>query len=285
MHESRLLRHASLALVGLWLLVFVLVPSVMVLGASLMTRDEADFVALPISGGAYARLLDPLYAGVLLDSLLMAGIATLLCLLVGYPFAWYTARAAAPWRYLLLLLVVVPFWTNSLIRAYAVKLVLATNGALNGALAALGYQGEPLQLLYTPFAVVFGLVYVLLPFMILPLYAVIEKLDLRLLDAAADLGATRLQRFLRITLPLTLPGILAGCLLVFLPALSLFYVSDVLGGAKELLVGNLIRNQFLIARDWPFGAAASVTLMAAMVALLLAWAAAARRANQRATEG
>jgi spermidine/putrescine transport system permease protein len=281
MRENVLFRRMSIALVSLWLVLFVLLPTLMVVGTSFLTRDDGQFVALPFTAAAYARLLDPLYAGVLAESFLLAGIATLLCLLVGYPYAWITARAAPPWRYLLLMLVIVPFWTNSLIRAYAVKLVLATNGALNSALFALGYSGEPLQLLYTPFAVIAGLVYVLLPFMILPLYAVIEKLDVRLLEAAADLGANPLQRFWRVVLPLTLPGIIAGCLLVFLPALGLFYVSDVLGGARDLLVGNLVKSQFLVARDWPFGAAVSLVLTLLMGLMLAAWAWSARRANQR----
>ena len=281
LRENVVFRHTSIALVSLWLVLFVLLPTLMVVGTSFLSRDDGHFVAMPFTTAAYARLLDPLYAGVLGESFLLASIATLLCLLVGYPYAWITARAARPWRYLLLLLVIVPFWTNSLIRAYAVKLVLATNGALNSALFALGYSGEPLQLLYTPFAVIAGLVYVLLPFMILPLYAVIEKLDGRLLEAAADLGASPLQRFWRVVLPLTLPGIIAGCLLVFLPALGLFYVSDVLGGARDLLVGNLVKSQFLVARDWPFGAAVSLVLTLLMGLMLAAWAWSARRANQR----
>lgn len=279
--ENETFRRFSITLVMLWLAVFVLLPTLMVIGTSLLTRDDSEFVSLPLTASAYARLFDPLYAGVLGESFFMASIATLLCLLIGYPYAWITARAQKPWRYVLLLLVIVPFWTNSLIRTYAVKLVLATNGALNSALVALGYSGEPLQWLYTPFAVIAGLVYVLLPFMILPLYAVIEKLDVRLLEAAADLGASPTQRFLRVTLPLTMPGIIAGCLLVFLPALGLFYVSDVLGGARDLLVGNLVKSQFLIARDWPFGAAVSLVLTLLMGAMLLAWAWSARRANQR----
>lgn len=283
--ENPLFRRFSITLITLWLAIFVLLPTLMVVGTSLLSRDDSHFVALPLTLGNYARLFDPLYAHVFVDSFVMAGIATTLCLLIGYPYAWITARAAKPWRYLLLLLVIVPFWTNSLIRTYAIKLILATNGALNTSLLTLGYGGEPLQLLYTPFAVVVGLVYVLLPFMILPLYAVIEKLDVRLLEAAADLGAGPLRRFLRITLPLTLPGIVAGCLLVFLPALGLFYVSDVLGGAKDLLIGNLIKGQFLTARDWPFGAAASLSLIAVMALLLLLYAWSAKRIQHKTGGG
>jgi spermidine/putrescine transport system permease protein len=283
--DNPFFRRFSITLITAWLAVFVLLPTLMVTGTSVLTRDDSHFVSLPLTLSGYARLFDPLYAGVFTESFVMAGIATTLCLLIGYPYAWITARAARPWRYILLLLVIVPFWTNSLIRTYAVKLVLATNGALNTTLFAFGYSGEPLQLLYTPFAVVAGLVYVLLPFMILPLYAVIEKLDMRLLEAAADLGATPLRRFLRVTLPLTLPGIIAGCLLVFLPALGLFYVSDVLGGSRDLLIGNLVKSQFLVARDWPFGAAVSIALIVVMGVMIAAWAWSARRANQRVGGG
>lgn len=284
MRDGQAFRRFSIGIVAAWLAVFVLVPNLLVLGTSLLTRDDGTFIALPLTLDNYARLFDTLYLDTFAESFLLASVATVLCLLAGYPFAWITARAPRRWRHLLLLLVIVPFWTNSLVRTYAVKLVLATNGALNSTLVALGYSGEPIQLLYTPFAVVAGLVYVLLPFMILPLYAVIEKLDTRLLEAAADLGAGPVQRFVRVILPLTLPGIVAGSLLVFLPALGLFYVSDVLGGAKDLLVGNLVRNAFLLSRDWPFGAAASVSLVAVMALLLWAYAASARRANQRIGE-
>jgi spermidine/putrescine transport system permease protein len=165
--------------------------------------------------------------------------------------------------------VVIPFWTSSLIRTYAMVIILKTNGVMNSFLQWLGLIQEPIQLLYTPAAVVVGLVYSLLPFMVLPLYATIEKLDMRLIEAAKDLGARNVRIFWSIIIPLTMPGIIAGSMLVFLPALGMFYIPDLLGGAKALLIGNLIQNQFLSARDWPFGAAVSVILVLVMSLLLV----------------
>jgi spermidine/putrescine transport system permease protein len=210
-------------------------------------------------------------------SLGMALIATLLCLIVGYPFAYLLSRLRAAWRPVLLTLVVIPFWTNSLVRTYAVRSLLAAKGPLNNALLALGLIDEPVRLLYTGPAVTVGLVYVLLPFMILPLYSSFEKLDRRLIEAAADLGAGRLATFWHVIIPLTAPGIAAGSLLVFLPALGMFYVTDVLGGARDLLIGNFLKDQFLDARDWPFGAAASVIVIGLLFLFLAAYAFARRR--------
>ena len=180
-----------------------------------------------------------------------------------------------------LFLIIVPFWTNSLIRTYALKAVLGTKGLLNQSLLALGLIDQPLRIVFTEAAVIIGLVYILLPFMILPLYAAIEKLDGRLLEAARDLGAGALPRFVRIVLPLTMPGIIAGCLLVFLPAMGMFYISDLLGGAKNLLIGNIIKSQFLTIRDWPFGAATSVALTLMMALLLLVYYHTGKLLNRR----
>jgi spermidine/putrescine transport system permease protein len=194
-----------------------------------------------------------------------------LCLFIGYPFAYLVSRYRAAMKPYLIFLVIVPFWTNSLVRTYAMKLLIATNGLVNQALLGLGLIDEPLRMLYTEGAVIAGLVYVLLPFMILPLYAIFEQLRSDLLEASADLGAGRWQTFYRVVLPLTMPGIIAGSLLVLLPAVGMFYVADVLGGAKNLLIGNIVKNQFLDARDWPFGAAASLLLTLAMGVLLYAY--------------
>ena len=177
---------------------------------------------------------------------------------------------------------IIPFWTSSLVRTYATVIILRTNGVLNEWLLGLGLLDEPLELLYTPTAVLLGLVYALLPFMVLPLYAALEKLDPRLFEAARDLGAGRLRIFTEIVLPLTLPGIIAGSMLVFLPALGMFYIPDMLGGAKNLLVGNLIQDQFLSARNWPLGSAASVLLTLLMGLLLWVYYLSARRAGRGA---
>jgi spermidine/putrescine transport system permease protein len=282
---SMLARHqpfrvAVLVLVWGWLLALVLVPNLLVLGASVMTRDPLDFLSLPLTLDNYRRLMDPLYVQVFLHSLYMASVTTLVCLLIGYPFAWALARVDKRWQTLLMFLLIVPFWTNSLVRTYAIKLLLASNGLINSGLQSLGLIDQPLTLLYTETAVIIGLVYLLLPFMILPLYAVFEDLRADLLQASHDLGAGRMATFAHVVVPLTLPGVIAGILLVLLPAMGMFYVADVLGGAKNLLVGNVIKNQFLDARDWPFGAAASVLLTLAMALLLVAHRLSRRRVGE-----
>ncbi|MGF2687596.1 spermidine/putrescine ABC transporter permease PotB [Marinobacter sp. DUT-3] len=263
-------KTAVLVLVWGWLLLLVLTPNLLVVGASVMSRDAASFLSLPLNLDSYRRLLDPLYLEVFLHSLYMAGVTTALCLLIGYPFAWALSRVAKQRQTLLIFLLIVPFWTNSLVRTYALKLLLATNGLINNALMGLGLIEEPLRLLYTEGAVIVGLVYLLLPFMILPLYSVFEDLRHELLMASHDLGAGRLPTFIHVIVPLTLPGVLAGVMLVLLPAMGLFFVADILGGSRNLLVGNVIKNQFLDARDWPFGAAASILLTVAMALLLYA---------------
>jgi len=259
-----------LVLVWGWLLFLVLAPNLLVVGASVMTRDPGTFISLPLNLDAYRQLFDPLYLDVFLHSLYMAAMTTLVCLLIGYPFAWALSKLGKQRQLLLIFLLIVPFWTNSLVRTYALKLLLATNGLINSALISLGWIDEPIQLLYTEGAVIIGLVYLLLPFMILPLYSVFDDLRQELLMASHDLGAGRLATFIHVIVPLTLPGVLAGVMLVLLPAMGLFFVPDILGGSRNLLVGNVIKNQFLDARNWPFGAAASIVLTITMAILMLA---------------
>lgn len=273
-------RLAILLTLG-WLGLFVLVPHVLVVLTSIMTPDAQHLVVWPLTLDSYQRLWEPLYAEVFLHSLWLSAVTTAVCLLVGYPFAWLVARLPGIWRGVVLFLIIVPFWTNSLIRTYALKLMLGNKGLINGILLGLGMVNEPVELLYTEFAVIFGLVYVLLPFMVLPLVSSFDKLDRYLLEAARDLGAGFWQRFRHIVLPLTLPGVVAGCLIVFLPAMGMFYVSDLLGGAKNLLVGNIIKNQFLVVRDWPFGAAFSMALIVLMAGLLWLYFLANRRINRQ----
>ncbi|MFU2146359.1 spermidine/putrescine ABC transporter permease PotB [Hafnia paralvei] len=251
-----------------WLVLFVFMPNLMIIATSFLTRDDAHLVKMVFSLDNYTRLFDPLYAEVLLHSLNMAVIATLCCLVIGYPFAFILARLPERVRPLLLFLLIVPFWTNSLIRIYGLKLFLSTRAYLNEFLLWTGIIDTPLRIMYTPEAVILGLIYILLPFMVMPLYSSIEKLDKSVLEAARDLGANKLQTFIRIIIPLTMPGIVAGSLLVMLPSLGLFYVSDLLGGAKNLLIGNVIKSQFLNIRDWPFGAATSICLTLVMGILL-----------------
>ncbi|AIP95216.1 spermidine/putrescine ABC transporter permease PotB [Salmonella enterica] len=267
-----------------WLVLFVFLPNLMIIGTSFLTRDDARFVKMVFTLDNYARLLDPLYFEVLLHSLNMALIATLSCLVLGYPFAWFLAKLPEKIRPLLLFLLIVPFWTNSLIRIYGLKIFLSTKGYLNEFLLWLGVIDTPIRIMFTPSAVIIGLVYILLPFMVMPLYSSIEKLDKPLLEAARDLGASKMQTFIRIIIPLTMPGIVAGCLLVMLPAMGLFYVSDLMGGAKNLLIGNVIKVQFLNIRDWPFGAATSITLTIVMGLMLLIYWRASRLLNKKVSD-
>ncbi|MGR5167262.1 spermidine/putrescine ABC transporter permease PotB [Vibrio astriarenae] len=269
-----------LVIVG-WLSLFVLVPNVMIIGTSFLTRHESDLIEFTFTLDNYIRLADPLYAKVLLHSFYMAIVATVICLFVGYPFAYIVATMPERWRPIMLFLVIVPFWTNSLIRTYGLKIVLGTQGILNKSLLYLDIIDKPMRIMYTETAVMIGLVYILLPFMILPLYSSIEKLDNTYLEAAKDLGANKFQTFIKVILPLTMPGIIGGCLLVLLPALGMFYISDLLGGAKNLLIGNVIKSQVLNARDWPFGAATSIALTLAMAVMLFAYYRAGKWLNRK----
>lgn len=229
----------------------------------------------------YARSLEPIYLQIYWRSLWMAVATTVFCLLISYPIAYYIAvDAPARRKNLLLGLVVVPFWTSFLIRTYAWMFILRTEGLINSVLVGSGLLHHPLELLYNDFAVMIGLVYGELPFMILPLYASLEKLDRSLLEASTDLGAGRVATFWRVTVPLTLPGIVAGIVLVFIPSLGQFIVSDLLGGAKTILAGNLIQNQFAIARNKPFGSAVAFELTAAVLLLLSAYALYSKRRGQ-----
>ncbi len=229
----------------------------------------------------YARSFHPIYLQICWRSIWMAVVTTVLCLAISYPVAYYIAVTAPPRRRNLLLgLVVVPFWTSFLIRTYAWMFLLRTEGLINRFLLGTGVVSQPLELLYNNFAVLIGLVYGELPFMILPLYASLEKLDLSLLEAAEDLGAGSAAAFRRVTVPLTMPGIVAGIILVFVPSLGQFIVSDLLGGAKTILAGNLIQNQFAVARNKPFGAAVAFELTAAVLALLFGYALYTKRKGQ-----
>jgi len=274
-------RRFAIVLTLVWLGLFVLVPHVLVLLTSVMSPDAQHLAVWPLTLNSWERLFEPVYAEVFWRSLWLSALTTLICLGLGYPFAYLLAKLPTVWRGVLLFLMIVPFWTNSLIRTYAIKLILGNKGIVNSTLMSMGLIDEPLQLLYTPFAVVFGLVYVLLPFMVLPLVSSFGKLDGTLLEAAQDLGASFWARFRLIIVPLTMPGIIAGSLMVFLPAMGMFYVADLLGGAKNLLLGNIIKNQFLVVRDWPFGAAFSVALIVLMAGLLWLYVLANRRINRQ----
>lgn len=264
-----------------WLVLFAFLPNLMIIITSFLTRDDANLVDMVFTLDNYTRLFDPLYVEVMFHSLNMAIIATLCCLVIGYPFAFLLTRLSPKLQPLMLFLLIVPFWTNSLIRIYGLKIFLSTRGYLNDFLLWIGLVDKPIRIMYTQEAVIMGLVYILLPFMVMPLYSSIEKLDKSCLEAARDLGANKFQTFLRIIVPLTMPGIIAGFLLVLLPAMGLFYVADLMGGAKNLLIGNVIKSQFLNLRDWPFGAATSIVLTIAMGLLLYVYYRAANLLNRK----
>ena len=244
-----------------WLVCFFLIPLMSVFAYSFLERGTYGGVRWNFTLVNYQRLFDGLYLGILWRSVSTAIVATALCLLLGYPFAYYLARYQPKWRNVLLLLVVIPFWTNFLIRTYAWILILRTEGVLNSLLAFLIPNVQPLELLNTPIAVQIGLVYGYLPFMILPLYASLEQLDLGLMEAAQDLGASPRRTFWHVTVPLSLPGILAGSMLVFIPTVGAFITPELLGGGKVSYIGNVVERQFKSARDWPFGSALSFLLM------------------------
>lgn len=250
-----------------WLLAFVVVPTLLMLVYSFGRRGTLGGVVFDFTLANYVAVFDPTYLRIIVRSILYAGLTTGICLVAGYPVALCIGRASSAWRQRLLLLVMVPFWTSFLIRTYAWVTLLKREGLVNATLLATGSITTPFEMLYTPGAVVLGLVYTFLPFMILPIYGSVEKLDAGLVEAAFDLGAGPLRTFWRVILPLTAPGIAAGVLLVFVPALGLYAVNDILGGGKVDMIGNVIENQFKgTARNWPFGAALGTTLLLACAA-------------------
>ena len=241
-------------------------PLAIILAYSFLTRGAYGGQGLPWTVENYRRLWDGLYAGIVLRSIAMAGAATAICLVMALPLALFISRSGRR-RNLYLQLVMLPFWTSFLVRTYAWLFLLRDTGLINTALQAVGLIREPLPLLYNPGAVLLGLVYGYLPFMVLPIYATVERLDRTLVEAAADLGAGPWTTLARVVVPLSMPGIRAGAVLVFIPCLGAYLTPDLLGGGRTVLIGNLIQSQFTTARDWPFGSALSLVLM--LVALLL----------------
>ena len=265
-----------IALPFVWLIVFFLLPFALVLAIAFGTNapDSAPPVALGFSLENFKLLFtddlkllftDDLYVAAWLSSLRIAATATLVCLLLGYPMAYAIARAAPGRRPLLLMLVILPFWTSFLIRVYAWMGLLAENGILNQVLRWSGLASDPGTILGTEWAVQLGIVYAYLPFMVLPLYASLEKLDTSLLEAAADLGAKPFAAFLTVTLPLSLPGIVAGCLLVFIPAVGEFVIPDLLGGTDTLMIGKVLWDEFFTNADWPLASAVAICLLVLLV--------------------
>ncbi|MGB9301679.1 MAG: ABC transporter permease [Anaerolineae bacterium] len=270
---ERMRRSKNVQVLGLlspsavYLLVFFLLPLVIVLLVSLGKRGPMGSVVYDWNLDNYTRFIDPIYFKIFVRSVWIATANTVLCLVFGYPFAYFIARRPKRWRNMLLLLVMVPFWTNFLVRTYAWMIILRDSGLINSLLMLTGIITEPLPLLFNQNAVIIGLFYGYLPFMVLPLYASIEKVDFSLVEAAQDLGANALTAFRRVVLPLTLPGIVAGAIITFIPSLGAYVTPDLLGGAKAMMIGNLLQQQFLEVRDWPFGSAVGFILM---VTVLLA---------------
>ena len=271
-------RALVVAVPYLWLALFFVVPFLIVLKISLATSVVANppYTPLFADGRLQAGLdnygflfSDDLYAVAYLNSLETAAIACLCCLLIGYPMAYGIARARPERRGALLMLVILPFWTSFLIRVYAWITLLQTTGPVNGVLLALGLIDQPLGLLNTQFAVYVGIVYTYLPFMILPLYAVLEKLDPALLEAASDLGSRPFRSFLAVTLPLSLPGVIAGSMLVFIPAVGEFVIPELLGGSDTLMIGTVLWNEFFNNRDWPLAASVAVAMLVLLVAPIM----------------
>jgi spermidine/putrescine transport system permease protein len=263
------LRNAFLAPTAALMFLTLIAPMAIIAVYSFLSRGAYGGVELPWNTENYSRLWDPLYATILWRSVWIAAVSTVLCLVLGFPLALFIAKSGER-KNLYLSLVILPFWTSYLIRTYAWMSILRDTGLINVSLQALRLIREPLPLLYNDGAVILGLVYAFLPFMVLPLYATLERLDQNLLEAAADLGARPFETLIRVTLPLCAPGIRAGAILVFVPCLGTFLTSDLLGGSKTVLVGNLIQDQFTNSADWPFGAAASLALMVVAMILLFA---------------
>jgi len=248
----------------LWVAAFVIAPTLIMFVYSFCERGTLGGVVFTFTLANYAAVFDPTYLQIVVRSIFFAGLTTAICLAMGYPVAYFIGRASEKSRNLLLMMVMIPFWTSFLIRTYAWVTILKNEGLLNSVLIQYGLIAQPFEMLYTPGAVILGLVYTFLPFMILPIYTSVEKLDNALVEAAFDLGAGPLRAFSKVIVPMTSPGITAGILLVFVPALGLYAVNDILGGGKVDMIGNIIENQFKgNARNWPFGAALGITLMVA----------------------
>ena len=262
------LRRLFLAPAGVIFGTLFLAPLAIILVYSFLTRGAYGGVTAEVTLENYQRVLDPLYAAILLRTFVMAGTATLGCLVLGFPLALFISRAGAR-KNLYLQLVILPFWTSFLVRTYAWMFLLRDTGLINSVLLETGLIHQPLPLLYNDGAVFVGLVYGYLPFVVLPLYATLERLDKSLLEAAADLGARPWITLTRVLIPLCAPGFRAGALLVFIPCLGAYLTPDLLGGSKTVMVGNVIQNQFTTARDWPFGSAVSLLLMAIVMVLLM----------------
>lgn len=281
MNKSRWL----IAPVVLWLVLFLIVPMLFVVVISVLQRDEFGNLVYLFSLNNYARFFDSLYLGVYWDTLVLSVLTTVLCLILSYPLAYYIAHCSPAKQKWLLIMITLPFWINFLVRTYAWVLLLRSQGVVNSLLMNIGLVEEPLKLLYTQGAVLLGMVYTFIPFMVLPIYVALEQMDRKLLEAAGDLGATKWRAFWHITLPQTKSGIMTGSVLVFVSTAGMFVVTDILGGAKSSMISNIIQNQFLGARDWPFGSALSVIFAITSLVLIGLFNRALKSRHERVKEG
>ena len=256
----------------------MVIPLGLVIGYAFLTAGRFGGVRGPVTLENVTRLFEPLYRDVLLSSIFNAGVATFFAFLIGFPAALAITRLSAKWQTVALIAVVLPFWTNFLIRTYAWILLLNREGILNDGLSLIGLG--PVDVLYTRGAVILGLAYAYIPLMVLPIYASLQRLDPMLLEAAQNLGAGPWRRFRTVLFPLTTPGIITGCLFVFIPSLGNFVIPELLGGGNSQMIGNLIRDQFLKSRDWPFGSALSLMVLALLVIIVMFQASAARRSRR-----
>ncbi len=246
-----------------WLLAFFVAPLLIVFVVSFGRRSLLGMVEYTFTLDNYLRVFtDTIYLRILWQSLLLAIGNTILCLIIAYPFAFFIARRSPRWQNILIFLVMVPFWTNFLIRTYALIFILRDTGLINSTLIGLGVIEQPIIIMFTQTAVMIGMVYGYLPFAVLPLYASIEQLDFNYVQAAEDLGANKVQVFLKVILPLTMPGVVAASIITFIPTLGAYVTPDLMGGGNTFLIGNLLQQQFMTVRDWPFGSALGFILMA-----------------------
>ena len=255
----------------IFVLLFVAFPLLYVLYLSFLSRDDTLNLVAEFTLDNYKKMLDPMYIKIFADSLRMAFVTTLITALIGYPFGYFMAKLTPKARNIVMMFVIVPFWTNALVRIYGWIIFLRGSGVLSSFLMTMGLAEEPLNIMYTETAVYIGMVYALLPFMILSVYSSCLKIDGALLDASRDLGAGRVRTFFKVSLPLTMPGLLSGVVLVFIPSMGLFFISDLLGGGKIMLLGNLIKNQLTTSRNLPFGAALSVVMMILTLSVITAY--------------
>ena len=261
MKNNKLFKYLSTTPVIIYSISLILIPLLYILFLSFLTNDAYGGVEYKFTLSNYLTVFDYTYLGILLKSSVIALITTFICVIISYPFSIFLMDKSEKTRNFLIKMVMIPFLTNSLIRTYGWIVILRKNGVINTFLTGANIIKNPLSLMYNSYGIIIGMVYTLLPFMILPIYASVSKIDRTLIEAAKDLGASKWQVFKRIYLPLTISGLFNGSLMVFIPAIGYFFISDILGGGKIMIIGNLIKNQFLTARNWPLGSALSIFLI------------------------